>query len=202
VSKFIIDGGGGFVLDRSGRPALLRFDDSGEVWVLAASHGPRGDIIYKDDIGDPMLRATTLGGMTVFTSRRPEGSAAALLVKSSPIKLTPMGPVALYQRLVQASARSTRVARHLVGFEAPNADAKSAAVIADAASVAVDALVDLAARPMGKVVLARLEHISLIVGVRPWAAYQHGVLVITIAPSQGFAGRPSSARVQLALGAS
>nr|QQZ52104.1 DUF4908 domain-containing protein [Phenylobacterium glaciei] len=43
-----------------------------------APAAPRGDIIYKNDLGEPVLRATRLGGLTLFTPDRPGGTAAAL----------------------------------------------------------------------------------------------------------------------------
>ena len=70
VARYNIDEGGSFILDRTAKRALLKFEDSSEIWQLQSAPGPRGDIIYKNDAGEPMLRATKLGGMTVFTARR------------------------------------------------------------------------------------------------------------------------------------
>ena len=79
VARYVIDEGGAFVIDnRDVRHPMLKFEDSPEVWVMSTSRGPRGDVLYKNDLGEPMLRATRLGGMTVFTDKRPGGSAAAL----------------------------------------------------------------------------------------------------------------------------
>ena len=74
-----------FVFDMSvqGRP-LIKFDDSGEVWALTPTAGPRGDTIYKNDMGEPMLRSTRLGGLTVFTQDRPMGLAACPSVARRP----------------------------------------------------------------------------------------------------------------------
>src|SRR5471032_1399082 len=77
TGRYQMDEGGAFVFDRSTVKPLLKFDDSLEIWVLQAAPGPRGDVIYRNDVGDPMVRATRLGGMTVFTPKRPDGSAAA-----------------------------------------------------------------------------------------------------------------------------
>lgn len=200
VARFMIDEGGGFVLDRRDKRPLLKFDDSPEIWVLQASPGPRGDIIYKNDAGEPMLRATKLGGMTVFTPRRPAGSAAALAGASPPLRFPSLGPIVLYQRLFQASVRASRAAQHLIGFEAPDADAGSDALIADAAIIAVEAMVTISARPDGKTLLSRVGKIAFIEGGKPAVGLQSGVLTITIAPSQGVAGRPSSRRILRAIG--
>ncbi|HEY5105845.1 MAG TPA: DUF4908 domain-containing protein [Caulobacteraceae bacterium] len=201
VAKYEIDEGGAFILDRSGRRPLLKFEESPEVWVLAVSRGPRGDTIYRDDTGDMMLRATELGGMTVFTPRRPEGSAAAMAGASLPLRLASVGPLALYQRILQASVRSSRAAQHLVGFDAPEADAGSDGLIADAAAVAAEALVSLATRQGGKAALARVQKVDLVKGGRPQVMSRGGMIIITIVPALGVAGRPSSERILRAVGA-
>jgi len=195
VARYVIDEGGVFILDRSSRRPLLKFDDSPEVWVLSPSRGPRGDIIYKNDLGEPLLRATKLGGMTVFTPRRPEGSAAALIGPSTPLRLSTIGPVALLRDLAQASFRSSRAAQHLIEFEAPDTSAANDGLIADAAIVAMEAVVTLSSRPGGKAALARIGKIALIGGDKPAAKLRGGVLTITVVPPQGLGGRPSSMRI-------
>jgi hypothetical protein len=65
VARFVPDDGEPFVLDRStGRSVFLKFETSPEIWALAPTPGPRGDVIYKNDMGEPMLRATRLGGLS------------------------------------------------------------------------------------------------------------------------------------------
>ncbi|MGI8840508.1 MAG: DUF4908 domain-containing protein [Caulobacteraceae bacterium] len=200
TARYLSDEGGQFVLDRSGRQPLLKFDDSPEVWALSAARGPRGDIIYFNDLGEPFLRATKLSGMTVFTARRPEGSAVALVGATGPLRLAPLGPVALYQRLYQASVHATRAAQHLVGFDAPDADAGSDGLIADAAALAVDAMVALAARPGGRARLAHIGKVALTPGPAPAVKLRAGVMTIVVVPPLGLAGRPSSERILRALG--
>jgi hypothetical protein len=199
VARFVIDEGGAFVLDRSHRPVMLKFDDSPEIWALTPSRGPRGDVLSKDDVGDTVLRATKLGGMTVFTARRPMGSAAALVGSTGPLRISPVGPAVLYQRMIQASIRCSRLTRHLVGFEAPDADPNSAALIADAASLAVDAMTSVASEPGGKAATGRIGKVVLAKGPKPTAWVQGAVLVIYVAPAQGVAGHPSSARIAEAI---
>ncbi|HEY1448677.1 MAG TPA: DUF4908 domain-containing protein [Caulobacteraceae bacterium] len=199
VARFVIDEGGAFVLDRSHRPPTLKFDDSPEIWILTQSRGPRGDILFKDDIGDTLLRATKMGGMTVFTSRRPEGSAAALIGATTPLHLSYMGPAALYQRMIQASIRSTRLTHHLVGFQAPDADVKSAALIGDSASLAVEAMIRVASQPGGGAAVNRINKVVVAKAASPTAWLQHGVLVVYVTPAQGLSGHPSSAKIAQAI---
>ena len=72
TARYQMDEGGAFVFDRSTVKPLLKFDDDPEIWALQPAPGPRGDVIYRNDVGEPMVRATRLGGMTVFTPKRPE----------------------------------------------------------------------------------------------------------------------------------
>jgi len=195
TARYLSDEGRTFILDRSGRRPLFKFDDSPEVWVLSPSRGPRGDIIYTNDLGEPFLRATKLGGMTVFTAASPEGSAVSLVGPCNPLRLTPLGPVKLYQRLYFASVRSSRAAQHQVAFEAPDVDVNSDGLIAEAAGLALDAMVSLAARPRGRAVLARINRIIFVPGPKPGIGFHAGVVTITITPPDGIAGRPSSERI-------
>lgn len=199
VARFVMDEGGGFVLDRSHRPAMLKFDDAAEVWALSTSRGPGGDVLFKDDAGDTLLRATKFGGLTAFTARRPGGSAAALVGAVSPLRLAPIGPGALYQHMVQASIRCSRATHRLVGFEAPDADAKSAAVIADAAQVAADTLSALYARPGARRSLARIGKVVIAKSGKPGAYVSRGALVIFVNPGAGLSGHPSSAKIAQAV---
>ncbi|MDE2355630.1 MAG: DUF4908 domain-containing protein, partial [Alphaproteobacteria bacterium] len=120
-ARYAIDTGGDFILDvSSGRP-LLKFDYSPEVWALTVARGPRGDLIYYNDLRQPLLRVTKFGGVTVFTARRPQGSAATAQGPSPPIRLATLGPVGLYQHLALASLRSGRALQHTIGYTALDA---------------------------------------------------------------------------------
>lgn len=200
VARYRMDTGKNFVLDQTAPRPLLKFDDSPEVWVLSASRGPRGDMIYTSDLGRPLLRMTRVGGVTVFTPGQPDGCAAAPAGPGSPLRLTSVGPAGLYRALLQASAKSSHAARHLVGFEAPDADPLSDGLIADTANVASEAVATLSTDADGRQVLNRVTRISILRGARPGAALHGSVVDITITPAMGVAGRPSSQRILFAVG--
>jgi hypothetical protein len=202
VARYISEDGDGFVLDRTQGRVLLKFDNNPEVWALQGQPGPRGDVIYKNDLGEPVLRATRLGGVTLFTTQRPGGSAAAFAGGGAPLKLQPLGPQALLERLAQASATASRAARRLIAFDA-DASPASSALIADAASVASEAVVRMTRRPDSRVLLARVKQVRLAEGRRANVQLSKaGALQITVAPAQGLAGRPSSDRIVAAAVAS
>ena len=200
VARYVSEDGDLFTLDLTHARPLLKFDDSPEVWTLQAHPAPRGDIIYKNDVGDPVLRATRLGGITVFTDHRPQGEAAALAGGASPLRLPSLGPQALLDRLGQASLHASHAARHVILFDA-EADPSSSAVIADAAVVASLAVGRMASDPQGQRRLAGLRRVVLEEGKRVAAQVEKGTLKITVIPRLGMAGRPSSERIAVAMGA-
>jgi Domain of unknown function (DUF4908) len=201
VARYVSETGETFTLDRTAPQPLLKFDGNGEVWVLEPQAAPRGDVIYKNDLGQPVLRATRLGGLTIFTSRQPDGSAAALTGSGAPIRLASIGPQQLLVVLAQASDRASRAARHLISIDA-EATPQSAPLVADAAGRAADAVVSMM---RGKESRKIVEHIAKIVigeGRRPEAVMTGGDTVrISVTPDMGVAGRPSSERIALATGA-
>ena len=201
VARYRIDAGGNFILDQTSPRPLLKFDDSPEVWVLSASRGPRGDVIYTSDLGRPLLRMTSFGGVTVFTNDKPAGAAAAPNGVGAPLRLMSVGPTGLYHILLQASAKASRAARHLVGFEAPEADPTSDGLIADAAVVASEAMVTLSGDNGGRSILNRVARVEILRGSQPGASLRGTVVAITVAPTLGVAGRPSSQRILFAMGA-
>lgn len=200
IARYVSEGGDAFILDRSQARVYMKFEDSPEIWALRPYPAPRGDVIYKNDLGEPVLRATRLGGLTLFTRERPGGSPAALAGVGGALKLPPLSPQALLERLAQASAKATRAARRLIPFEA-DASPASSAVVADAANVAAEAVVSISRRPDGRVLLSRLRKVKLVEGRKPSATLHGDEMHITVAPADGLAGRPSSVRVIQAVAA-
>jgi len=195
VARYVSEEGDSFTLDRTQPRPLLKFDNSMEVIVLQPQPAPRGDVIYKNDLGEPVLRATRLGGVTIFTDTRPEGSAAALAGVGIALRIIPLSAQALLERLGQASFRASRAARRLMVFEAPNIRSTSFTLVGDAAMVASEAVVRISRRPDGNRVLSKFNTIRFTEGRKVGAEVNKGTLQITVAPAQGLAGRPSSERL-------
>jgi hypothetical protein len=197
VARYVGAEGQSFVLDRESAPRpLLKFDDSSEVWVLEPSPAPRGDTIFRNDRGEPVLRSTRLGGLTLFSDDEPEGSPAAMAGEADELSSAPsIPPGALLQRMIQASARASRAAQHLITFSAPSVSPQAAPLFADSATIAADALVRLTRRADGRAFLVRLDKLVFLQGPKPDVAVNGPVMQITVTPGRGFAGRPSSDRL-------
>lgn len=194
IARYVSEDGDVFVLDLSQGAPLLKYDNSFEVWALKPQPGPRGDTIYKNDLGEPVLRATRVGGVTIFTDDHPAGEAAAVAGASGPLRLLMLGPQALAERLLQASARASHAARRLIPFEA-EASPSSSALIADAAMVTSEAVVRIAKRGDAHRLLDKIMKVRLVAGRKPQAQIDGGVLQVTVNPPQGLGGRPSSERI-------
>jgi hypothetical protein len=208
VGRYVDDDGDtSFILDRSSHVTLLRFEDSPEIWVLTPQPGPHGDTIYKNDMGEPMLRSTWLGGLTLFARGHTGGAAASLVGEAQEIRPTPiMSPSALLLRLAQASARSARLVQRPVEFDAPDVTPLSASLVADAAAVATEAIGIAMQNPRARPMLAKLTRVQLLQGRKPSVNFNKGVLQIVVAAPAGglpardcVAGRPSSHRIAVAL---
>jgi hypothetical protein len=204
VARYVAAEGQSFVLDRaSGGQPLLKFDDSPEVWVLEPSPAPRGDTIYRNDLGAPVLRATRLGGLTLYSSSEPEGSPVAMEGEADDLLQLPsfIAPSALLQRFALSSIRATRAAQHLIAFNLGLHPSQADPQFADAATVAVEALTRLARRPEGHAFLMKLDRVVFQQGAKPDVSVKGPVMLITVAPGKGYTGRPSSDRlVKAALG--
>lgn len=200
VARFNADGSS-FVLDVSSHDrALMKFDDSGEVWALLPTQGPRGDVIYKNDLGEPMLRATRLGGLTVFTHDRPAGSAAALQGAAPVLRnILLSGPAALFQIMAQASTRASHAAGKLINFEALDLTPGAEPVFADAANLTAQAFVRADHNRVSHTVLSRYSKVAFINGRPPGVSVSGPEIRITVTPDLGFAGRPSSQRISQVL---
>ncbi len=196
VARYVSGDGAEFVLDRSRHMPLLKFEQSAEVWVLYPSAAPRGDVIYRNDVGDPVLRATKLGGLTLFTAARPSGAPAALAGEAEILKLlAPLSAAGLLQRLAQASARASRAAQRLIPFEASGVTPGEEPIYADAAIVAAEGISRMSRDPQRRSVVSRVRKVRLLPGRRPSAQVRAGVLQVTLTPTLGVAGRPSSGRI-------
>lgn len=193
TGRYVADSGEAFILDRSGQRPLLRFERREETWVLRPTAAPRGDVIYRNDAGDQILRVTPGGGMTVYTSRAPGGSPASLAGPGQSLAPPTLGPFLLFQLMERRSVLITQALGRLVVI---NLDGeRSEALSVEALVVTTDAVIRIARSPTARHHLSELRSISITEGPRTSVTYARGQLVVVVNPDEGLAGRPSSARV-------
>lgn len=194
TGRYVADSGEAFILDRSGQRPLLRFDRRDETWVLRPTAAPRGDVIYRNDAGDQLLRVTPGGGMTVYTPQTPGGSPASLSGPGQSLTPPTLGPTQLFQLMARRSAMLSQTMGRLIEINV-DTDSQAEGLAVEALILSTDAVLRIARSPTARSSLDRLRSITIIEGSRASVTYARGDLRIMVAPVQGVAGRPSSARV-------
>ena len=200
TGRYVSESGENFIFDRSGARALFRFERRAETWVLRPSPAPRGDIIYRNDAGDQILRVTPDGGMTLYTVRAPNGTPASMAGIAPALSLPLLGPIRLASLMVQRSAMlSQALGRTIIVQLSGEYDE---ALCTDALLVTTEAVIRMAGSATLRNKLARLRSVTIVEGRTSSVAYANGDLRVTVQPNQGAAGRPSSARIIRAVAAS
>jgi hypothetical protein len=181
TGRYVAESGEAFILDRSGQRPLLRFDR-------------RGDVIYRNDAGDQLLRVTPGGGMTVYTPRVPGGSPASFSGPGQSLTPPTLGPTQLFQLMARRSAMLSQTMGRLIEINV-DTDGQAEGLAVEALILSTDAVLRIARSPTARSSLDRLRSITIVEGPRASVTYARGELRIVVAPVQGVAGRPSSARV-------
>ncbi len=193
VAHYMAGDGDRFILDRSGSVALLRFDRSDEIWALHPTPAPGGDVIYRNDLGQPVLRATRLGGLTLFTPHQPMGEAVAMEAEAPATKI-PHGSV---NQLVQVMGLSTARIGKAVGRQilVHAQGAGSEYLFADTLNVTADTIAKMSQLRDGRPYLANMREVFVHPDKKMSVRYHNGVLDIGVSPKDGIAGRPSSGKI-------
>jgi len=196
IAHFVSEDGESFVFDGTSPQALMRFDGDDEVWALTTTQGPKGDVIYKNDIGEPVLKATRWGGMILFSEESPTGDPAAVTGKAEAFSLDKISPASLYQTLLRASHRvSVLLERNLI-FAAPDVTPDTSSLYANSFTVTSDALAKVALQSHGRQMLTPVHQVQFVDGRPPSASLDKGTLTLKLDASRGaWGGHPSSRRI-------
>ncbi len=188
------DGALRFVFDRSGPAALIQFEGDPEVYVLRPdpTMGAGGQQFFRTVDGSIVVRVTRWGEITLFVRNDRMGAAASFAESAPPLRPEPVAPPAFPQEWRQAERAVIRRVGRDVAMEAPaQVGAGEGALILDAAERAADGLVGAPQSP--------IRRIRIQVGDAPAAGVQGDMLIIVVAPHLGYAGRPSSDQIRVAL---
>ena len=157
-------------------------------------------MVFKNDVGEPVLRFSGLGGMTVYTAAHPEGAPAALVGMASPIRLQTVQDIAeLGGRELAVSRRVSRVLQRRVLVDIPDIGAESWTLVADVINLAADAFERDADRIHQDQKLPHVDRLLVVEGDQPTVQVGYDTVQITVAAAKGAAGRPSSAKIAKAL---
>lgn len=195
TGRYVSESGENFIFDRSGPRPLFRFERRAETWVLRPSPAPRGDIIYRNDAGDQILRVTPDGGMTLYTVRAPGGTPASMAGPAPGLAPPTVSPTQLFRFSIQQSGRMSEAVGHLIYISLDLERPGNEAVVAETISVITEAVLRLARSSSTRTQAARIRRINVVEGPRPSVAFANGALTVVTNPSQGSGGRPSSALI-------
>jgi hypothetical protein len=187
-----------FVLDRSQpRFVLLRFEGDEEIWALTSHWGPRGDEFLRNDVGEVMVRITSLGGVTIYGPLGNTGGPASRVGRARAISPPTRSETNLQLTVERAIGWFRRFGHRTIRVEAagglpPSLVYESLQRTAQGMSRAPRGFFG---QPQRRVKLVRVERA---VG-RPSATWARGILTVGVVPGAGYAGRPSSAAILAAL---
>lgn len=192
----------GFIFDRSSN--AVRFEGAQEIIILMRQPAPQGGMLYVNDLGEPVLKVSGLGGMTLFTPDRPQGIPVSLVGAATPIRMDVLlRPGLNMGGWVQGMSREISRAvgpQSRIGIEAPlPLDQSAYPLLADVLVLTQQAVIRNARRERTRAKMQRLTTIFVQVGPAPHARVEDEVLRITINPAKGLAGRPSSEKIARAL---
>jgi hypothetical protein len=195
VARYEAGDGDRFIFDRSGTVGLLRFEHSEEVWALRPTPGPGGDVIWRNDLDQPVLRLTRLCGLTLFTTHAPQGEPVAFTGEAPPPRQPRVSPATLIQTLNLATVRVGRATGRSNFQIRAEGQPGSEFVFADTIAVTADTLIKMASFREGRPYARGVREIHIHAGKKVEVKYRGGVLDLTIRPQDGVAGRPSSSRI-------
>ncbi len=175
-----------------------------EIYRLTVNRAPRGDVIYRDENGDTVLRITPYGGATVrWPGAAQESAAVKSFGQDAPLSLTPTPLAAVEERVLRASVLlSAQIGAPIyvdIGKPAYGAGldrASEAAVLGDALASAAKAVAVVADDPTGaKVISLRVNRIVLTPAEAPSVSLNGKVLTVGYAATRGINGRLSSTAI-------
>lgn len=171
-----------------------------EIYVLAPTRAPRGDIVYRDSNGDLRLRITAYGGATVFWPGEQNGQAAfKSFGETHALQLVFEPRETAQRRAATASAVLSALTGAPLLFDIgrdAGGEGDSHAVLADAVVTAAKGIEIVADDPTGaRIFASRIGKVAFIAADAPGLALNERVLEVRYVPGGDLAGRPASGEV-------
>lgn len=171
-----------------------------EIHALTASRVSRGDVIWRNNEGQTLLRVAAYGGVTVLWPGDARAHAASKSFGEDPPLILDFATVETARARAQIATAliSAKVAAPIVfdiGDPGPDS-AGGASVLADAVVRAADGVARVAEDPTGaRVIAARIRQVRFRPMTGPSLGMDKDALTIGYNPSGDVDARPSSARV-------
>ncbi|HVY87339.1 MAG TPA: DUF4908 domain-containing protein [Hyphomonadaceae bacterium] len=184
-----------FILENRGDDVLLQIEGDPEVRTLVPVPAQRGDVFFKDDRGQIVLRVTEQGNVVSYLANK-TGAPADLVGYVAPLS-APAMTSSLNELRVHAAQRLTKLAGHEVTIFGTSEFSRNEAWAADALNNVI-AGVERANGLAGKAA-TKLTTVRLVPAPAPSVAFKDGELVLGVNPNEEFGGRVSSEAITNAL---
>lgn len=194
VARYVSASNEMFTLDITGARPLIQYEGSDQIFLLRAHAAPRGDVVYRNEAGETVLRISRDGGLTAYTESAPAGSPVFYFGEAQRLRPQGLSPAQLSVHLTRQSRVAGLALERNVFFVVANT-AGSELIIAETATLAANTLAAMALTSSREAARA-VRRVEIIEGARPDAAFANGVLRLIVRPDRGAAGRPSSTRIQ------
>ncbi|HEY1962155.1 MAG TPA: DUF4908 domain-containing protein [Rhizomicrobium sp.] len=194
-----------FVLRRSDKNYLLRFDGDPETYVLHADHTSLGGRMLKYDSGETALKVAGWGGLTLYTDFAPNGSPAVRIGDAAPFAPSPV-TLKDVQFLAAQDAQRLAHERHLrlpfvVNWSVLETDGALRATASEAIENTARGIERFVRdRQMRQMLMSRVHRVTFATGTRPMLGLQNKALIVTFNPERGYLGCHSSRAVARQLG--
>ncbi len=197
--NYKLDNGIGFIIDRTNRnEILLKFDNSDEVWKLNSVFGSRGDEFLLNDIGETIVRITSLGGVTYYRPKDTNGSPASSRGKTRPIaRLENVRTITLQnpQTIIDNAIARFRDANYSINRI--NIDQSlPQALTKDTINRVFDAYANCG---QSKLPRGTIKTLTITRTVQNYVTIRGNRLEIGVTPGIDYSGRPSSRAIQKAI---
>jgi hypothetical protein len=176
----------------------LRFVGDDEIYYLASEPASLGGRTLKDDTGDTILAVSTWGSVTLYTAQAPSGIPADRIgdiENFAPDAIGADQSQTFAKKLTQSLLdRGNLTVDFAADWNALTKNEMTRQLACDAmrnANAALQEAVEASQKNRDRI-SAKIKTVRAVASTAPRVALQNGALIITFAPSQGKAGRPSS----------
>lgn len=187
---------GGFVLEQRGSMVLLQMDGTNEILTLVPVPGVRGDTVFMDYRGRPVLKVTRAGNVVSYLHNE-QGAPADPRKGMLPPLSAPAMSAALDRMRASAVSELSRLAGHEVTVWGTQSFASTEAFAADALSILLIGV--RSANGQAGRAAAQIEKVTLRRSKAPRVVLSDGELVIEVNPDDPWGGRISPDEVERVL---
>jgi hypothetical protein len=188
----------GFVLEQRGGTVLLQIDGSKEIMPLVPIQSQRGDTMFVDLRGQPVLKVTKAGNVISYLHKR-DGAPADPAGRVAPLS-APAMTASLDSLRAEAKEELSRLAGHDVTVWGTQAFSSNEAMAAEALSLLVLGVKN--ANGYGGRAAQKIEKVTIRRAKAPDVTFKDGELIIDLNPGDPWNGRITHEEVTKVLTAS